>query len=301
MMQAMDEKSDGEQTQRELNLDPLLPPAMAARAEAAGVAKISASTVNTFVLAVLAVLAGAFISLGAEFSTVVTTNAGLGYGPTRLLAGVAFSLGLFLVVVAGAELFTGNNLIVMAWAGGKVTAMQVARMWGIVYAGNLAGALGTVALVYVSGQWRFDANGVGGNALRIANAKVNLGFEEAVALGILCNVLVCLAVWLCYSARSNTDKALAVLFPITAFVASGFEHSIANIYFVPLGLLLKDKAAAVDASGLASGDLGNLTAVDFLLRNLLPVTIGNVIGGALLGGAVYWFVYLRPSPRRPSP
>ncbi len=251
--------------------------------------------INTLVLAVLA---GAFISLGAEFFTLVTTESGLGYGVARLLGGAAFSLGLFLVVVAGAELFTGNNLIVMAWAGRKITTAAVARNWALVYVGNFAGALATVALVYASHQWEFNGYAVGANALKIANHKTNLGFSEAVALGVLCNGLVCLAVWLCYSARSNIDKAVSVLFPITAFVASGFEHSIANMYFIPLGLLLKREEAVKEAAGLSSAQLSDLTWADFFVSNLLPVTIGNVIGGALLVGAVYWFIYLRPTGGR---
>ena len=274
-----------------LNVDPLLPAEMARRAETIGVAKAGVSALN---LLLLAILAGAFISLGANFFTVVTTDTGLGYGVTRLLGGVAFSLGLFLVVVAGAELFTGNNLIVMARASGRITTALLLRNWVIVYTGNLIGSLATVAIVFVSGQWRFDGYEVGANALRIANNKVNLDLEEAFALGILCNGLVCLAVWLCYSARSNTDKAISVLFPITAFVASGFEHSIANMYFIPLGLLLKDEAQVVETSGLTDAALDNLTALDFLASNLLPVTAGNVIGGAVMVGVVYWLVYLRP-------
>jgi formate/nitrite transporter len=212
---------------------------------------------------------------------------------TRLLGGAAFSLGLFLVVVAGAELFTGNNLIVMAWASRRTSTALLLRNWLLVYVGNFAGAIGTVGLVYFSGQWRFNDYAVGANALRIANAKVNLGFEEALALAILCNALVCLAVWMCYSARSNMDKFLSVLFPITAFVASGFEHSIANMYFVPIGLLLKHKAQVVTASGLTDASMHHLTLLDFLGRNLLPVTLGNIAGGAVLVGAVYWLVYLR--------
>ncbi len=222
------------------SLDPLLPAEMAARAESIGVTKASLPLLN---LAALAVLAGAFIALGAAFFTTVTTSTDLGYGPTRLLGGLAFSLGLFLVVVGGAELFTGNNLMVMAWAGKRIGTAQLLRAWAIVYAGNLAGAAATAVLVALSGQWRFADYAVGANAVRIADAKVNLDLAEAFFLGVLCNGLVCLAIWLTYSARSNTDKAVAVLFPITAFVASGYEHSIANMYFIPLGLLLKAQDA----------------------------------------------------------
>ena len=272
-------------------LDPLLPPQMAEKAEALGVAKARMPLANTFVLAVLA---GAFIALGADFYTAVTTDSGLGYGPARLLGGVAFSLGLILVVIAGAELFTGNNLIIMAWASRRITALELARNWTVVYAGNFAGSIATVFIVYYSGQWKFDGNQVGANAVRIADHKAGLDFGEAVALGVLANALVCLAIWLTYSARSNIDKAVAVVFPITAFVASGFEHSIANMYFVPLGLLIKRESAVTDLDAMSSTDLTDLTWANFFTHNLLPVTAGNIIGGALMVGLVYWFIYLRP-------
>ncbi len=278
----------GERAPETVRFDPLLPPEMAAKAEDAGVAKARQPLANTLALSFLA---GAFIALGAGFFTIVTTDSGLGYGASRFLGGIAFSLGLILVVIGGAELFTGNNLIVMAWASGKISAPMVLRNWALVFIGNFAGALATAALVYISGQWAFDNNQVGQNAMLIANRKVNLGFTEAIALGMLCNSLVCLAVWLSYSARSNIDKAVAIVFPITAFVASGFEHSIANMYFIPLGLLVKREDAVTALS--PSADLSQLTWGDFFLRNLLPVTIGNVIGGAVMVGIVYWFVYRR--------
>jgi formate/nitrite transporter len=164
----------------------------------------------------------------------------------------------------------------------------------VVYVGNFAGALLTVLLVYASKQWEFNDAAIGATALTIANDKVNLGFGQAVALGILCNALVALAIWLALSARSVIDKILAIVFPITAFVAAGFEHSIANMYFIPMGILLKDEASAQTAANLSDRDLASLTWGDFLVSNLLPVTIGNIIGGAILVGAVYWFVYLRP-------
>jgi formate/nitrite transporter len=267
---------------------------MAARAEALGVAKARMPFLSTFVLAVLA---GAFIALGADLFTVVTTDSGLGYGTTRLVGGVAFSLGLVLVVIGGAELFTGNNLIVMAWASRRISALELLRNWTIVYAGNFAGALATAGIVYASGQWKFDNYEVGANAVRIADHKVGLGFAEAVALGALCNALVCLAVWLTYSARSNIDKAIAVVFPITAFVASGFEHSIANMYFIPFALFIKDEKGVTGLNATANADHANLTWAGFFLHNLLPVTAGNIVGGALMVGIVYWFVYLRPQRR----
>ena len=276
------------------SFDPLIPAQMARKAEDVGAAKAGLGWAETLVLAVLA---GAFIGLGAEFFTVVTTSTGIGFGVTRLLGGLAFSLGLFLVVVAGAELFTGNNLIVMAWASRKVSTPRVLRNWALVYTGNFAGAAATALLVYLSRVWVLSGEDVGVNALRIATTKVGLEFGEAVARCVLCNALVCLAVWLCYSCRTNSDKFFAVAFPITAFVASGFEHSIANMCFVPLGLLLVGEPDVLAKAGVAAADLSRLTWDGFLLRNLLPVTLGNLLGGAGLVGAIYWFIYLRPGVR----
>ena len=249
---------------------------MAMWAEAVGVTKAGLPALNLFVLAVLA---GAFIALGAAFFTTVTTSTGMGYGPTRLLGGVAFSLGLVLVVIAGAELFTGNNLMVMAWAGGRVSLARFLRAWAIVYAGNFAGAVGTALLVALSGQWRFADYAVGANALKIANAKVNLDLQEAFFLGVLCNGLVCLRPSGSPTAPAATSiKLVAIVFPITAFVASGYEHSVANMYFIPLGLLLKSQDAVLKAAGTDSSQLGNLDVTHFLLNNLLPVTAGNLVG-----------------------
>jgi formate/nitrite transporter len=274
-------------------LDALLPPEMARRAEESGAAK---ATTDHGRLVALAVLAGAFIAFGGIFSTVALAGAsGAPWGAIRVLAGVTFSVGLILVVVGGAELFTGNNLIVMAWAGGRVSTWALLRNWILVYAGNIAGGIGVALLA--SGARLHEAGGgaVGATALGIAVGKLQLGFVQAVLLGILCNVLVCLAVWLSYSARSTTDRVLAVVPPIAAFVAAGFEHSIANVYFVPFALLVTwlDPGFVV-ASGL---DTRALSWGGFLARNLVPVTLGNVIGGALLVGGVYWFVYLRPRSR----
>jgi formate transporter FocA len=276
--------------------DALIPAEMARKSEQIGVIKANLDFLTTFMLAVLA---GGFIALGAIFATTVTAGTGgsLSYGITRLLGGLVFCLGLILVVIAGAELFTGNNLIVMAWASRKVSTRKLLRNWGIVYTGNLAGSLLTALLVALSGQYQFGGGAVGVNALNIAAAKVNLGFTQALILGILCNALVCLAVWLTLSARSVTDKILAVLFPITAFVAAGFEHSVANMYFIPVALMIEAWAPAsfwrltgIDPFG---SEWARLNWGDFLFRNLLPVTIGNIIGGALMVGAVYWLIYLR--------
>ena len=265
--------------------DALLPQEMARKAERIGVTKAASDWATTFVLSILA---GAFISLGAIFAT--TTLAGstdMPYGVARLLAGLTFSLGLVLVVVAGAELFTGNNLIVMAWAGRRVSTLRLLRNWAIVYVGNFVGAIGTAAIVYVSKQYEFGHGAVGDAALTIANAKTGLGFTQAIALGAMCNALVCLAVWLCYSARTTTDKVLSIIPPIAAFVAVGFEHSVANMYFIPFGLFVKHSSFA------STVPTPNLTWTHFLWSNLVPVTIGNIIGGGLMVGAVYWFVYLR--------
>ncbi len=275
-------------------LDLLMPTEIAQASEGVGVRKANMDLVS---MAVLAGLAGAFIALGAVLFTVTVTGAGGGFGPSRLLGGVAFSLGLILVIVAGAELFTGNTLVVMAWASRKVSTPLLLRGWAIVYVGNFIGAIGTVLLVFVAGNWELGSNEVGGTALRIASAKLSYGFMQAIALGVLCNVLVTLAIWLSLAATSVTGKIAAVIFPITAFVAAGFEHSIANMYFIPIGLLLKNEDAAVSASGLTADQLADITWVDFVVANLLPVTIGNIIGGAVLVGAVYWFVFLRPGLR----
>jgi formate transporter len=281
--------------QKQVSFDALLPPAMAQKAEDAGVAKVS---LGFYRMLALAVLAGAFIALGAVLATTATTGlGGLPFGLVKLVGGLTFCLGLILVVVAGAELFTGNNLIVMAWANGRVSTRQLLRNWGVVYLGNFIGALATAVLLFFSGQYLFNNGGVGLNALNIAHAKVQFTFVQAFLLGAFCNALVCLAVWLCASARSTTDKILAIIFPITAFVACGFEHSIANMYFIPVGLLIRGAAPEVfwTSIGQAAGDYAALTWANFFVRNLLPVTLGNIVGGAVMVGFAYWFIYLRPS------
>jgi formate transporter len=280
--------------ERPAGLDALMPPDIAAKATDVGVTKASMSFVRTISLSVLA---GAFIALGAMFATTVVAGADgeLPFGVTRLLAGLVFCLGLILVVVAGAELFTGNNLIVMAWAARRIPVTWMLRNWAVVYAGNLVGALGTVAIVYAGAQYEFGDGSVGSAALTIAQTKSSLGWGQALALGVMCNALVCLAIWLTYSARSVTDKILAVIFPITAFVAAGFEHSVANMYFLPMGLLVKEEGSAAffDEIGKAPADFPDVTLADIAIGNLLPVTIGNIIGGSLMVGLVYWLVYVR--------
>lgn len=277
-----------------ISVDAFIPPEMAIKAEDIGVKKARITWQSTFALAILA---GAFIALGAIFATTVTVGAAdkLTFGVTRLLSGLVFCLGLILVVVAGAELFTGNNLIVMAWAGGRVSTTQLLRNWTIVYLGNFVGSLATAVLMFYTRQYAFSGGAMGLNILNIANSKASLEFGQAVALGIMCNALVCLAVWLCYSARTTTDKILSIIFPITAFVAAGFEHSVANMYFIPIGLFVKAGAPTTfwETIGKTAADYPNLTWGNFFIHNLLPVTIGNIIGGSVMVGLVYWFVYIR--------
>lgn len=278
---------------QEIRIDALLPQEMAHRAEYIGVRKAEAPALTLFALSIMA---GAFIALGAVFATTVAagTSSEWPFGVSKLLTGLVFCLGLILVVVGGAELFTGNNMIVMAWASGKVTTRALLRNWGIVYIGNFIGSFGTAAIVFLSKQYLAGSGSVGETALKIAVSKVNLEFVQALALGLLCNLLVCLAIWLTYSARSTIDKIASIIFPVTAFVAAGFEHSIANMYFVPYALLIKAFDVEFIAKAVEHGiDLTNLTWGNFLLNNLLPVTIGNIIGGAVLVAAVYWSVFLR--------
>ncbi len=295
----------------EIRIDALMPAEMAKRAEYVGVRKAEMPFPT---MLALAILAGAFIGLGAVFSTTVlsgsititaadgatTFKAMLPYGVNRLLGGLVFCLGLILVVVGGAELFTGNNLIVMAWASRKVTTAALLRNWGIVYLGNFIGSVGTALLVFLARQYTFGGGAVGLTALNIAKSKVELDFIQALALGILCNALVCLAVWMTFSARSTIDKILAIIFPISAFVAAGFEHSIANMYFIPIALLIKGYAPPSfwEAIGKSAADYASLTWQSFLLNNLLPVTVGNIIGGVVLVAAVYWLVFLWPEHRK---
>jgi len=279
--------------EQEKGFDLFLPPAMAKKAEELGVRKINTPTVKLFLLSILA---GAFISLGAIFcSIVLSDSAEMPYGIARLTGGFAFCLGLILVVIGGAELFTGNNLIVIAWASGKVKTGAMLTNWAIVYLGNFVGSLITALLMIMAKQYTFGGGAVGETALKIATAKVELGFTQAIALGILCNGLVCLAVWLTYSGRSTIDKILCIIFPITAFVAAGFEHSVANMYFIPYALFIKYFDPAFSASLGDKVHLGELTWKAFFINNLLPVTIGNIIGGGLLVGAIYWLIYLYDS------
>lgn len=276
-----------------ISLDSHLPPEVAARAEDIGVRKGNLDFMSMFMLAVLA---GAFIAFGAIFCTTAITGIAdkVGFGITKLIAGLVFSLGLILVVVAGAELFTGNNLLVMATASGKLPVSKLAWNWLVLYIGNFIGSIMMAAIIFQTVQYEMSNGQVGVTALNIANAKCDLPFITALTRGICCNILVCLAVWLTFSCRTTGDKIIAILFPITAFVACGFEHSVANMYFIPIGLFIKNFAplhywTMVNQS---AGDYANLTWFNFA-RNLLPVTIGNLIGGTAFVGIVYWAIHLR--------
>lgn len=263
--------------------DAYAPSEIAIRVRDIGVTKANAPTPT---IVALAILAGAFISLGALFYIVTITSdrsaIGWPFGLARLAGGVSFSLGLVLVIIGGAELFTGNNLLAMAWAAKRVTTRQVFRNWVWVYLGNVIGSLGTAVLVLLAGIQTLGDNSVGETMVAIARAKINLDPVSAIARGVLCNALVCLAVWLCMAARGVADKILAIVFPIAAFVACGFEHSVANMFFLPVGI-------ALTAFG------GMPIGIGEALCNLLYVTVGNILGGTVLVALVYWFVYLRPA------
>lgn len=264
-------------------MDAFAPAEIARLVQTRGAAKANGPVFATFVLGVLA---GAFIALGGVLATMIGTGSELGFGLTRWLSGIGFSLGLILVVVAGAELFTGNNLIVMSVVSGDVPVARLLRSWAIVYAGNFVGAV-SIALMVWLGDWGAQGDdAVGASAVSIAATKASLPFWTVVWRAVLANALVCLAVWLATGGRTIADKVVAIVFPISAFVASGFEHSVANMYFIPVGLLLERSAPDPAFPGL---DLGGFAT------NLAGATIGNVIGGTVLVGIVYWFVYLRPT------
>lgn len=274
-------------TQDLFGSDAFSPREIAARIETVGVAKARLPLLS---MTMLAVLAGAFIALGAQSFVIVRSDPTLGWGSGQMLGGLVFSLGLLLVVVAGAELFTGNNLLVMAWADGKLSTAEVLRNWVVVCAGNFVGALGMAVLVYASGHAQAGGGAVGRTLLAIAATKCSLPWHELLVRGVLCNVLVCLAVWMAMAGRSVVDKAVAIVFPVSAFVAAGYEHSIANMYLIPLALLLK-AGGFVAAAGVA------VEAIDLagLLRNLAFVIAGNLFGGAVLVGLTYHLIYRRGS------
>jgi formate/nitrite transporter len=264
--------------------DAFSPKQIAARVADVGVIKARLPLVT---MSMLAMAAGGFIGLGALYYTLVAADPALPFAASRLLGGLVFSLGLILVVVAGAELFTGNNLMVMAWADRRITTAELLRDWIIVYLANAFGAVGLAVLVYLSNHGSLNGGAVAAAYVKIAAAKTSLPFGEAFFKGVLCNLLVCLAVWLALAGRSVTDKVIAVVFPTSAFVAAGFEHCIANMYFISLGMLLHDQVPSIDSSHVTSLDWAGFA------RNLIPVTLGNIVGGSVMVAAVYHLIYNR--------
>ena len=233
----------------------------------------------------LAVVAGGGVGFGAVYFTVVASDPTLGFAATRVLGGLVFTLGLTLVMVGGAELFTGNNLIVMAWASGDVSTATMLRNWTIVWLGNLIGSLGLVVLIHLTGHFEMNDGRIASATLNIAAAKIRPDMTTLFFRGVLCNVLVCAAVWLAYAGRSVTDKIVAVILPVSAFVAAGFEHCVANMYFLPAAWLLVRTGHAPDGF-----DVSPIT-ISGIIHNLVPVTLGNIVGGAGFVGAFYWAIY----------
>ena len=265
--------------------DAFSPREIAARVETVGVAKARLPFAS---MLMLSILAGAFIGLGALYFVVVRSDPTLGFAFRQVLGGMAFALGLILVIVAGAELFTGNNLLVMAWADRKISTLELLRSWVIVCLGNFIGALGLAVLVLLSHHPELNNGAIGREYLQIATAKLAMPFWTAFFRGVLCNALVCLAVWMALAGRSVVDKVVAIVVPISAFVAAGFEHSVANMYLIPMAILLQqygnvDAGAAITWTGF--------------FNNLLPVLLGNIVGGSVLVGLVYQLVYHRVSDK----
>jgi formate transporter len=266
--------------------DAFSPKEIAARVETIGMAKARLPLLS---MLMLSVMAGAFIGLGALFFVLVKSDPTLGFATSQLLGGVAFSLGLFLVIVAGAELFTGNNLLVMAWAEGKLSTLELVRNWAVVCAGNFIGAAGMALLIFLSRHTEMNNGEIAEQYLEIAAEKCAMPFWTAFFRGVLCNVLVCMAVWMATAGRSVIDKAVAIVFPISAFVAAGFEHSIANMYLIPFAMLL-------ESFGSVGAATNAITWAGFF-RNLVPVILGNLVGGSVLVGLVYHVIYQRAPGR----
>ncbi len=281
-----------------IEIDAYAPAKMADRVGLVGISKSQLSTLTTFALSILA---GVFIALGAQLSMLVTHTATSNYGLNQLVGGAAFTLALILIVIAGAELFTGNCLIAMSFMARKITGRDLARNLVIAFVGNFIGALTLVLWIYNSNQWTFNNYLLGAKIVLTANEKVNLSFGVAFSRGVLCNALVCLGIWLCYSGRSNMDKILSLLWPISCLIACGFEHCVVNMWLIPMGLVLKGNSSVLAAMEKVQGgpvDLSHLTFFKgFLIDNLFPVVLGNLFGGIILVAGVYWFIYLRPSKK----
>lgn len=261
--------------------DAFSPKQIAEKVDSIGVAKARLPLLQ---MVMLGILAGAFIGLGGLYYTLVKSDATLGFAAQQVVGGVAFSLGLILVVVAGAELFTGNNLLAMAWADKKITTGELLKNWLVVCVANFVGAVGIATLVFHSGHTEMNQGAIAAMYAKIAAAKCEMPFWTAFLRGVLCNVLVCMAIWMALAGRSVIDKAVAIVFPISAFVAAGFEHSIANMYFIPLAIMLKASDTV---------EVANSVSMFGLAGNLIPVILGNLVGGSVLVGLVYHVIYLR--------
>ena len=264
------------------NLQAYSPAEIKEAVEKVGVKKANLPFLVSFMLAIVA---GGGVGFGAVYYTIVASDPELSFATTRVLGGLVFSLGLVLVMVGGAELFTGNNLIVMAWASGRVSTGTMLRNWTIVWFGNLLGSLGLIVLIYFSHHLDMNDGRIALSVLNTAAGKIRPDMVTLFFKGILCNVLVCAAVWLAYAGRTVTDKVVAVILPVSAFIAAGFEHCVANMYFLPLAWLLVQTGHVP-----ANFDISPIT-VSGILHNLVPVTLGNIVGGAGLVGAVYWAIY----------
>lgn len=258
-----------------------------------GIKKVGVKLSNQFILGILA---GAFIAFAAEGSNMAAFNLFAKpetYGLGKVLAGTIFGTGLMLVILAGGELFTGNTMILGGVLDGKITMKDMLKNWVVVYAGNFIGSVLLAYMMVHSGLFNSGANVLGGMTIKIASYKVGLPFMPAFYLGVMCNLLVCLAVWMAYGAKDITGKVFAIFFPIWLFVTSGFEHSIANMYYIPAGILAKVNPSWVAQSQLTTTALANLNWSSFIIRNLVPVTLGNIVGGSIFVAGIYWFVYIK--------
>ncbi len=265
------------------------PKEIAHRVEELGVANAQAGLVHTLTLAVMA---GAFIALGGVLAGTIAAGSELGVGPTRFLSGLGLTMGLFMVVITGSELFTGNNMMLMGVFTRRISLRALGRNWTFVYAGNLAGALIIVVMVYYGRWWAQGDFSFAESAIANANAKVNLSFEAAFLRGILANILVCMAIWLATAGRTTTEKLMGIVLPVSAFVAAGFEHSVANMYFLPIGVLLVAESEVLAATGLTADTAARLD-VPWTVYNLAAASLGNIVGGGFVVGLAHWFIHLR--------
>ncbi|WED20744.1 formate transporter FocA [Vibrio sp. JC009] len=273
--------------------DSLLPPQMAERAAEVGVGKATKDPMKSFLLAITA---GIHIGIAFVFYTTITTGAeDLPWGLIRLVGGLGFSLGLILVIITGGELFTSSVLTLVAHASRKINSKSLVLNWVVVYLGNLVGALLLVGIMLTAKQYMFDHGEVGINTMKIAQHKLHHSFFQAVALGAMCNILVCIAVWMTFSGRSLNDKIMVTILPVAMFVSAGFEHCIANMYQVPMAIGIKTFASPEfwQMTGANPADFADLTMTTFVVNNLIPVTLGNIMGGGIFVGMGYWLIYLR--------